>query len=139
VLDGGEPQLAVARKVLEKLGLDLPLLGLAKTEGHDKGNETLIFGSKHFKLNPGDPLLFYLERIRDEAHRFAIQTHRAKRSRQMFSSPLDSIEGIGPKKKRALLNYFGAVKNIEDASMDELAKVEGISTALAETIYKSFH
>jgi len=139
ILDGGEPQLVVARKVLAKLDLDLPLLGIAKTEGHDKGNETLIFGAKRFKLRGGDPILFYLERLRDEAHRFAIKSHRAKRQRQMLSSGLDVIEGIGPKKKRALLNYFGSVRNIENASLDELSKVEGISSALADTIYKSFH
>jgi len=139
VLDGGEPQLTAARKVLAKLALDLPLLGLAKTEGHDKGNETLIFNNRRLKLPQGDSILFYLERIRDEAHRFAIQSHRNKRATQMFSSPLDAIEGIGPKKKRALLNYFGSVKNIENASTDELANVEGVSSALAETIYKTFH
>ena len=143
IIDGGMPQVGAARRAIARLGLDLPILGLAKSEGHDAGNETLVFAAsasavpQAFKLPPNDPLLFYLERVRDEAHRFAITAHRAKRASNEFRSALDGIEGVGPAKKRALLNYFGSVRNIENASLDELLKVDGVSRALARRIYDS--
>jgi excinuclease ABC subunit C len=131
MVDGGEPQMTAAKKVLAELGLDLPLLSIA-----ENGSILSSCGSNH-KVQTNTQ--FYLERLRDEAHRFANKSHRAKRSREMFASPLDSIEGIGPAKKRTLLNYFGSIRNIEDASPDELTKVDGISKSLADIIYKSFH
>ncbi|MDR1008902.1 MAG: excinuclease ABC subunit C, partial [Rickettsiales bacterium] len=107
---------------------------------HDAGNETLVVpGREPFKLEPGSALLFYLERLRDEAHRFAITAHRRKREKELGHSALDDIEGIGSSKKKALLNYFGSVKNIVNASVEELKKAEGISLGLAQKIYEALH
>ncbi len=92
-----------------------------------------------FHLTKGDPILFFLERLRDEAHRFVITSHRSKREKKMFSSALDAIPGIGPARKKALLHYFGSAKGVESASLQELQKVEGISANYAKKIYDYFH
>jgi len=140
IVDGGKIQMEFARHALDRLGLDIPIIGIAKTAGHDAGNETLyMWGGAEVRLDANDPLLFFLERIRDEAHRFAISAHRRKREKSAISSRLDSIEGIGAAKKKALLNYFGSVKNIEGATVKELSRVDGINAQLAERIFKEFH
>ena len=140
MIDGGEPQMRAARTVLSLLDMaDLPLLGFAKTEGHDAGNETLLFDGRRIKLPEGSALLFYLERIRDEAHRFAIGAHRSKRGGELVRSVLDEIEGVGAARKKALLLYFGSAKNVLDAGVDELMKVRGISRDTAEKIYRIKH
>ncbi|MDR1476836.1 MAG: excinuclease ABC subunit UvrC [Rickettsiales bacterium] len=140
IVDGGAPQVEAAFHALRRLELDVPTLGMAKSEGHDAGNETLLMrGHMPVKLDHDDPLLFYLERVRDEAHRYAITSHRRKREKSAVRSALDSIEGVGPAKKKALLNYFGSVRNIENSTAEELARVSGVDRRLAQKIYDSFH
>ena len=140
IVDGGRGQLDVANRVMSELNLTVPVVGIAKGENRNAGEETL-YQKGHLPINlaKNDPILFFLQRIRDEAHHFAITTHRHKRANSHFRSALDDIEGIGPKKKKALLNYFGSVKNIINSNISELTKVDGINQSLAEKIYKNFH
>ena len=142
LVDGGRGQLDVANMVIRELELEdqVAIVGIAKGENRNAGEETLYQrGHRPINLAKNDPLLFYLQRIRDEAHRFAITTHRHKREKSHFRSALDDIDGIGAVKKRNLLNYFGSVKNIVNSTPAELAKVDGIDKSLAEKIYKTFH
>ena len=140
LVDGGLGQLEIANTIMEKLNLNIKVVGIAKGENRNAGEETLYQkGYPPIKLEKNNPLLFYLQRIRDEAHRFAITTHRKKRSNSHFRSELDDIEGIGNKKKKDLLNYFGSVKNIINSSISDLLKVNGINKKLAEKIYNTFH
>ena len=141
-IDGGKGQLEAARGILEDLGIlaDVPLVGIAKGVDRDAGREKFwIPGKPDFMLPERDPVLYFVQRMRDEAHRFVIGTHRAKRSKAIGQSTLDEIPGIGPTRKRALLNRFGTVKAIGRAALGDLMEVEGISEATAETIYDFFH
>lgn len=141
VVDGGKGQLNVALKVFEELNVTgVDLIGLAKEQGrHDKGmTEEQIFlpGAKEpILLKKNSPILFLLQRMRDEAHRFAINFHKKRRAKKVFKSALDEISGIGPKKRKALLRHFGSVNKIREASLEELQKVEGISVANAAAVY----
>lgn len=140
LVDGGRGQLDIAYNVIRNLELDTPIVGIAKGENRNAGEETLYKkGMRPINLAKSDPLLFFLQRIRDEAHRFAITTHRKKREKSHFKSVLDDIEGIGATKKKNLLSYFGSVKNIINSDISELLKVDGINKNLAEKIYKTFH
>ncbi len=140
IVDGGKGQLDIAYNIIRNLDLDIPIVGIAKGEDRNAGEETLYQkGKKPINLPKNNPVLFFLQRIRDEAHRFAITTHRKKREKSHFKSALDEIEGIGMVKKKELLNYFGSVKNIVNANISELMKVSGINKNLAEKIYKTFH
>ena len=140
VLDGGKGQYTVGREVLDGLGLyDLPILAVAKGKRRNAGEEKIYFKGKEYKLNKNDPLLFFIQRIRDEAHRFAISTHRAKRKKSLSKSLLDQIQGIGRQRKRALLNHFGSARAVESASFDDLKSVEGIEDNIAKKIYDYFH
>lgn len=161
VIDGGHGQLSVAREVMEDAGVpigpdtengEIMLLSVAKGRRENErgerradrtagaaGEQFFVLGRPPFMLPPRSPVLYYLQRLRDEAHRFAIGTHRAKRSKEMVSNPLDAIEGIGGKRKRALLHHFGSAKAIARAKPADLAAVEGISQQLAERIYDHFH
>lgn len=141
LIDGGLGQLGVAVEVCEQLGIsDIALVAIAKGEDRNAGREWFFIpGKKAFQLPEHDPLLHYLERLRDEAHRFAIGTHRNKRSKNLVHSELDTMPGIGPKRKKALLTHFGSVRAISAASTDEIAKVEGISPKAAGEIYRYFH
>jgi excinuclease ABC subunit C len=141
LIDGGKGQLEVAREVFESLGLaDVPLVGVAKGPDRDAGRETFYRpGQSPFKLPPRDPTLYFIQRLRDEAHRFAIGTHRAKRKREMGKNPLDEIAGVGPARKRALLLAFGSAKAVSRASYGDLAKVPGINAATAKLVYDFFH
>ena len=140
IVDGGKGQLDIADHVLRRLELTTPIVGIAKGENRNAGEETLYqIGKEPINLAKNDPILFFLQRIRDEAHRFAITTHRAKRDKSTFRSQLDDIDGIGTAKKKALLNYFGSVKNIINANIEELLKVDGINKNLAEKIFNFFH
>ena len=141
LIDGGKGQLSAAHDVLENLGVDdVLLVGISKGPDRNAGREEFhIRGQKSFMLPLKDPVLYYLQRLRDEAHRFAIGTHRAKRSKAQTKSPLDGISGIGQKRKRALLLHFGSAKAVERASMADLARVDGISDATARVIYDYFH
>jgi excinuclease ABC subunit C len=141
LIDGGKGQLEAARATLEKLGVtDVPLVGVAKGQDRDAGRETFFMpGRPPFRLPPRDPALYFVQRLRDEAHRFAIGAHRAKRKREMTKSPLDEIGGIGPSRKRALLLHFGTAKAISRASLDDLARTPGVNAATAKAVYDYFH
>ncbi|MBD1172418.1 excinuclease ABC subunit UvrC [Pelagibacterales bacterium SAG-MED05] len=140
MIDGGKGQYSVSREVLNELGLhDLPILAIAKGKRRNAGEEKIYYENKEFILNRNDPLLFFIQRLRDEAHRFAISVHRAKRKKNLSKSLLDQIEGIGRQRKRALLNHFGSARAVESASFDDLKSVEGIEDSIAKKIYNYFH
>jgi excinuclease ABC subunit C len=141
LIDGGKGQVEAARAALETLGItDVALVGVAKGADRDAGRETFIIpGREPFRLPPRDPALYFVQRLRDEAHRFAIGAHRAKRKRELTKSPLDEIDGIGPARKRALLLHFGTAKAISRASFDDLAKTPGVNAATAKAVYAYFH
>ena len=118
---------------------DIPVVGVAKGPDRDAGLERFyIPGKPYFMLEPKSPVLYYLQRLRDEAHRFAIGTHRTKRAMDMKKNPLDEIDGVGPGRKRALLHAFGSARGVSRASVEDLAKVEGVSQQLAERIHGYF-
>ncbi|MEI8179365.1 excinuclease ABC subunit UvrC [Aestuariivirga sp.] len=141
LIDGGQGQLSAAKAVLDELGLsDLPVAGVAKGPDRDAGREHFyVPGRASFMLEARDPVLYYIQRLRDEAHRFAIGSHRARRSRAIGVNPLDEVPGIGPLRKKALLQAFGSAKSVSRASVTDLAAVEGVSHALAQAIYDHFH
>ncbi len=140
LIDGGQGQLNAAREVLAALGLEVPLVAIAKGPDRDAGRETFFApGRDSFKLPPRDPVLYFVERLRDEAHRFAVGSHRARRMRDLREAGLQEIAGIGPTRKRALLHHFGTLKAIERASVTDLMQVDGISAETARRIYGFFH
>ncbi len=140
LIDGGQGQLSAAREVLGGLGVEVPLVAIAKGPDRDAGRETFFVpGRDSFKLPPRDPVLYFVERLRDEAHRFAVGSHRARRSRNLRESGLQEIAGIGPARKRALLHHFGTLKAIERAAVTDLMQVDGISAETAQRIYGFFH
>ena len=141
LIDGGQGQLRAAQETLAALGLvDLPMVAIAKGPDRDAGRETFhVAGKSPFKLPPRDPLLYFIERMRDEAHRFAIGSHRTRRKKDIREAGLQEIPGIGPTRKRALLHHFGTVKAIERASLPDLSKVPGINAETARKIYDFFH
>lgn len=141
LIDGGQGQVGAVRDILTQLGINDKVIsiGIAKGVDRDAGRERFfVSGKPAFTLPPRDPVLYFIQRMRDEAHRFAIGTHRAKRKKEMVKSPLDEIAGIGPSRKRALLHEFGTAKAVAGAALADLMKVEGISEALAQTIYDHF-
>ena len=140
LIDGGKGQYSVAGETMNELGLhDIPVIAIAKGKFRNSGNETFFHNGNEYKFEKNDPTLFFLQRIRDEAHRFAISAHRAKRKRGMSKSLLDQIEGIGLIRKRALLNHFGSARAVESASLDEIKSVEGVEEKVAKKIYNFFH
>jgi excinuclease ABC subunit C len=141
IIDGGRGQLSAAQETLTALGIiDVPLVAVAKGADRDAGMETFFLpGRDPFKLKPRDPLLYFIERLRDEAHRFAVGSHRIRRRRDIREAGLQEIPGIGPTRKRALLHHFGTLKAIERAAPADLAKVPGISAETARKIYDFFH
>jgi excinuclease ABC subunit C len=141
VIDGGQGQVNAVKTVLEDLGLgDLCLVGVAKGPDRDAGREHFYMpGKPSFMLDSRDPVLYYVQRLRDEAHRFAIGSHRARRSKSIGINPLDEIPGIGPRRKKALLLAFGSARGVSRASVGDLEKVEGVSHQLASAIYGFFH
>jgi excinuclease ABC subunit C len=142
LIDGGLGQLGVARQVLEELGIrDIALIGVAKGPDRDAGREHFHIPGRERPgmLEPRDPVLYFVQRLRDEAHRFAIGSHRAKRSKGIGANPLDEIPGIGQGRKRALLKHFGSAKAVSRAGVDDLKAVDGISAQMAQTIYDFFH
>jgi len=140
IVDGGKGQYSVARDSLNELGLhEIPIIAIAKGKFRNSGNETFFHNGKEHKFNKNDPTLFFLQRIRDESHRFAISAHRAKRKRGISKSLLDQIEGIGSIRKRALLNHFGSARAVESASLDEIKSVDGVEEKVAKKIYNFFH
>ncbi len=140
LIDGGKGQYSVSREVLNELGLhDLPILAVAKGKNRNAGEEKIYHENKEYILKKNDPLLFFIQRLRDEAHRFAISTHRAKRKRGLSKSLLDQIDGIGKQRKRFLLNHFGSARSVESASLEDLKSVDGIEESIAKKIYDYFH
>ena len=140
IVDGGKGQYSVARDSLNELGLhEIPIIAIAKGKFRNSGNETFFHNGKEYKFRKNDPTLFFLQRIRDESHRFAISAHRAKRKRGISKSLLDQIEGIGSIRKRALLNHFGSARAVESASLDEIKSVDGVEEKVAKKIYNFFH
>jgi excinuclease ABC subunit C len=141
LIDGGAGQLSAARETLAELGItDVAMAAIAKGPDRDAGRETFHMpGRPAFKLPPRDPVLYFVERLRDEAHRFAIGSHRARRSRDIREAGLQEIAGIGPTRKRALLRHFGTLKAIERASVADLREVPGVSDETARRIYDFFH
>ncbi|HPA40015.1 MAG TPA: excinuclease ABC subunit UvrC, partial [Phenylobacterium sp.] len=140
LIDGGMGQVGVVMEIMADLGVDdIPVVGVAKGPDRDAGLERFFIpGKPYFMLEPKSPVLFYLQRLRDEAHRFAIGTHRAKRAVDMKKNPLDEIDGVGPGRKRALLHAFGSARGVSRASVEDLAKVEGVNQALAQRIFDFF-
>ena len=140
IIDGGKGQYSVGRKILDDYGFhDIPIIAIAKGKNRNKGDETFFHKTSAIKLNKREPLLFFLQRLRDEAHRFAISSHRMKRKKNFTKSLLDQIGGIGKTRKKALLNHFGSARAVESASFDDLKKVEGIKTSVAKKIHNFFH
>lgn len=141
LIDGGKGQLSAAEEIIEELALnEITIVAISKGPERNAGREQFhITGQDSFTLPENDPALYFLQRLRDEAHRFVIGGHRQRRSKKLTKNPLDDIPGIGPGRKRALLGYFGAAKAVARAGIDELKTVEGISAQMAETIYDYFH
>jgi excinuclease ABC subunit C len=141
VIDGGRGQLAAASETLAELGIsDLPMIGVAKGPERDAGRETFhMAGLEPFMLPPRDPVLYFVQRLRDEAHRFAVGSHRARRKAEIARNPLDEIAGIGPARKRALLRHFGTAKAVSRADVEDLRAVPGISNETARAVYGFFH
>jgi excinuclease ABC subunit C len=140
VIDGGPGQLGAARETLRSLGIDIPLVAIAKGAERDAGYETFhMDGKPPFRLPARDPVLYFVERLRDEAHRFAVGSHRQRRKRDLREAGLKEIPGIGPIRRRALLHHFGTLKAIERASVADLAAVPGINAETARRIYDFFH
>jgi excinuclease ABC subunit C len=142
LIDGGAGQLAVAREVMADLGLhDICLIGIAKGPDRDAGREHFHLAGRQqpMMLEPRDPVLYFVQRLRDEAHRFAIGSHRTRRSMAISASPLDEIEGIGPRRRRALMGHFGSAKAVSRAGVEDLKAVDGISAEMAQRIYDHFH
>ena len=136
ILDGGKGQLSTGQAVLQELGItDVTLMSIAKGQERESGRETLHFTDRaDVMLRPDDPLSYFLQRLRDESHRYVIGTHRAKRTKDMLKNPLDSIAGVGAKRRKALMLHFGSAQNVAKASPDQIANIAGISKALAEKI-----
>ena len=142
LLDGGRGQLNAARAVLEDLGIeDVIMVGVAKGPHHGReGREVFhLMDGRELMLPVNSPVLFYLQRLRDEVHRFAIGAHRQKRAKAIGASPLDEVPGIGPARKKALLMHFGTARAVRAASLEDLQKAPGVSAGVAQQIYDYFH
>jgi excinuclease ABC subunit C len=142
LIDGGQGQMTAVRAILDELGIRdvVTAIGVAKGVDRDAGRERFFMESRSdFSLPPRDPVLYFVQRLRDEAHRFAIGSHRARRKKEMIKNPLDEISGIGPGRKRKLLQHFGTAKAVSRAGLSDLMAVDGISEAVAKQIYNHFH
>ena len=141
LIDGGAGQVSAVREIMEKLGVgDVPMVGVAKGIDRDAGKEEFHrTGKSVMALRHNDPVLYFIQRMRDEVHRFAIGTHRAKRAKAIGATPLDDVPGVGATRKRALLAHFGSAKAVARANLADLTAVDGISQTMAQTIYDYFH
>ncbi|CAG0903862.1 unnamed protein product [Cyprideis torosa] len=142
LIDGGQGQFSAVKEALEEIGVydDVTVVGISKHEGRHAGREQFfVEGKEPFQLPINDPTLHYLQRLRDEVHRFAIGAHRTRRKKDISKSPLDQITGIGAKRKKALLLHFGSAKGVASAGIEDLRQVEGVSQAMAEKIYHFFN
>jgi excinuclease ABC subunit C len=141
LIDGGKGQMSAVKGVLDEMGVeDVPLIGVSKGPDRHAGRETFHFpDGREFTLPVNAPVMFYLQRLRDEAHRFAIGAHRNKRSKAITASPLDEVPGIGPARKKAMLMHFGTARAVRDASLEDLARAPGVSEAVARVVYDFYH
>ncbi|WP_282602354.1 excinuclease ABC subunit UvrC [Paracoccus sp. PARArs4] len=141
LIDGGAGQVSAVHEIMAEMGVeDIPMIGVAKGQDRDHGKEEFHrAGQRPFALRMNDPVLYFVQRLRDEAHRWAIGTHRAKRAKSVMSNPLDEIAGVGAARKRALLSHFGSAKAVSRAGLADLQAVEGISAAIAQKVYDHFH
>lgn len=141
LIDGGKGQMSAVKAALEEVGVeDIAFIGVSKGPDRHAGRETFHFpDGRELDLPPNAPVLFYLQRLRDEAHRFAIGAHRAKRSKAITASPLDEVPGIGPSRKKALLMHFGTARSVRDASLEDLTKAPGVSAMVAQAVYDFYH
>ncbi|WP_022707287.1 excinuclease ABC subunit UvrC [Paracoccus zeaxanthinifaciens] len=141
LIDGGAGQVSAVHEIMAEMGVeDIPMIGVAKGVDRDHGKEEFHrHGQRPFALRMNDPVLYFVQRLRDEAHRWAIGTHRAKRAKSVMSNPLDEIAGVGAARKRALLAHFGSAKAVSRAGLADLQAVEGISAAIAQKVYDHFH
>lgn len=141
LIDGGAGQVSAVREIMREMDVeDIAMVGVAKGVDRDAGKEEFHrTGKRPFALRHNDPVLYFIQRLRDEAHRFAIGTHRAKRAKSQMKNPLDEIEGVGPKRKKALLQHFGSAKAVGRANVVDLTSVDGVSEAMAQVIYDHFH
>jgi excinuclease ABC subunit C len=141
LIDGGAGQVSAVKEIMDDLGVeDVPFIGVAKGIDRDQGKEEFYRpGRSVFALGRNDPVLYFVQRMRDEAHRFAIGTHRQKRSKAVSATPLDDIPGVGATRKRALLAHFGSAKAVGRANLADLKAVDGVSEGLAQKIYDYFH
>ena len=141
LIDGGAGQVSAVAEILQELDVDdVPFIGVAKGVDRDAGKEEFHHPQRRpFALRRNDPVLYFIQRLRDEAHRFAIGTHRAKRAKAFTATPLDEVPGVGVMRKRALLAHFGSAKAVSRAGLQDLCSVEGVSDTLARSIYDFFH
>ncbi|MFV2034093.1 MAG: excinuclease ABC subunit UvrC, partial [Halocynthiibacter sp.] len=141
LIDGGAGQVSAVAEIMAEFGVgDVPMVGVAKGVDRDHGKEEFHrLGQRPFALRRNDPVLYFVQRLRDEAHRFAIGTHRAKRAKAIGATPLDEVPGVGPNRKRALLKHFGSAKAVSRAGLADLKAAGGISDAMAQTLYDFFH
>jgi excinuclease ABC subunit C len=141
LIDGGQGQLTQAQAIFAELGIeDVAIVAIAKGPDRNAGRERFFLpGRPAFSLEPRDPVLYFLQRLRDEAHRFAIGAHRARREKAIRGSPLDEIPGIGARRKQALLHHFGSARSVARAGIAEIERVPGISKAVAKKVYDHFH
>ncbi len=141
LIDGGAGQVSAVREIMNEWGVgDVPMVGVAKGVDRDAGKEEFHrTGKPVMALRHNDPVLYFVQRLRDEAHRFAIGTHRAKRAKAQLKNPLDGIEGVGPKRKKALMTHFGSAKAVSNANLADLEAVDGVSKAMAKAVYDYFH
>jgi excinuclease ABC subunit C len=141
LIDGGAGQVSAVRQIMTEMGVgDIPMVGVAKGVDRDHGKEEFHrTGARPMALQRNDPVLYFIQRLRDEAHRFAIGTHRAKRAKAIGATPLDDVPGVGAARKRALLAHFGSAKAVSRANLADLEAVEGVSKGLAQKVYDYFH
>jgi excinuclease ABC subunit C len=141
LIDGGKGQMSSVMQIVRELGVeDVAFISISKGPDRHAGRETFHFpDGREFTLPINAPVMFYLQRLRDEAHRFAIGAHRAKRSKAITVSPLDEVPGIGPSRKKALLMHFGTARAVRNASLEDLQKTPGVSAAVAQTVYDYYH
>jgi len=141
LIDGGAGQVSAVQQIMDEMGVtDVPMVGVAKGVDRDLGKEEFYrTGQRVMALQRNDPVLYFIQRLRDEAHRFAIGTHRAKRAKAVSASPLDEVAGVGAARKRALLAHFGSAKAVSRANLADLKAVDGVSEALAQKLFDFFH
>ena len=139
IIDGGKGQYNSVKNALETLNIKTPIISMAKGIERDSGREVLFHEKVSYRLNDNNPLLHFLQNIRDEVHRFAITTHRSKRSKMSIRSVFDDISGIGPERKKILKKHFGSIDSLKLASLEELKEIKSIPKNILEKIYEYFH